>query len=81
MVSFRIKSVVRLFQFKIYVKTSTSQLKIFLHSQGRNGCRHPKARKKSISCLKGDKMNKRVWKLVKTNAQIRTQIKDWVNII
>ena len=32
-------------------------------------------------CLKGDKENKRVWKLVKTNAQIRTQIKDWVNII
>ena len=32
-----------------------------------------------IFTLKGDKKNKRVWKLVKTNAQIRTQIKDWVN--
>ena len=32
-----------------------------------------------IVSLKGDKKNKRVWKLVKTNAQIRTQIKDWVN--
>ena len=32
-----------------------------------------------IVTLKGDKKNKRVWKLVKTNAQIRTQIKDWVN--
>ena len=31
--------------------------------------------------LKGDKNNKRVWKLVKTNAEIRTQIKDRVNII
>ena len=32
-----------------------------------------------IVTLKGDKKNKRVLKLVKTNAQIRTQIKDWVN--
>ena len=32
-----------------------------------------------IVTLKGDKKNKRVWKMVKTNAQIRTQIKDWVN--
>ena len=32
-------------------------------------------------CLKYDKKNKSVWKLVNTNAQIRIQIKDWVNII
>ena len=31
--------------------------------------------------LKVIKKNKRVWKLMQTNAQIRTQIKDWVNII
>ena len=34
-----------------------------------------------IFTLKGDKKNKRVSTLVKTNAQIRTQIKDTVNII
>ena len=32
-----------------------------------------------IVTLKGDKKIKRVWKLVKTNAQIRTQIEDWAN--